>query len=163
MENEKSIEYFNGLLNRLEEIFYHELSGCARPKSELVGIDFLRSKKIKGSTIEELVNNCIKEIKESKLVKDITYTIHGFGILIKFQVKNCIHLPKEIKIKKEGIEPYCCPIANMILDQILEKLNYLTTYTAEIEVHENKDECTLKCAIYESMDKIGQVSDWTKC
>jgi len=51
----------------------------------------------------------------------------------------------------------------MILDQILEKMNYLTTYTAEIEVHENKDECTLKCAIYESVDKIGQVSDWTKC
>ncbi len=163
MENEKSIEYFNGLLNRLEEIFYHELSGCARPKSELVGIDFLRSKKIKGSTVEELVDNCIKEIKASELVKDITYTIHGFGILIKFQVKKCIHLPKEIKIKKEGIEPYCCPIANMILDQILEKMNYLTTYTAEIEVHENKDECTLKCAIYESVDKIGQVSDWTKC
>jgi len=76
MEKEESIEYFNGLLNKLEEIFYHELSGCARPKSELVGIDFLRSKKINGDTLEELVDNCIKEIKASELVKDITYTIH---------------------------------------------------------------------------------------
>lgn len=163
MEKEESIEYFNELLNKLEEIFYHELSGCARPKSELVGIDFLRSKKINGDTLEELVDNCIKEIKASGIVKDISYSLHGFDILIKFQVKNCIHLPKEIMIKKEGIEPYCCPISNMILDQILEKLNYLTVYTAEIEVHENTQECTLKCAIYKSMDKIGQVSDWTKC
>jgi hypothetical protein len=163
MDKEESIEYFNGLLNKLEEIFYHELSGCARPKSELVGIDFLRSKKIKGKTVEELVDNCIKEIKESGIAKDISYSIHGFDILIKFQVKNCIHLPKEIMIKNEGIEPYCCPIANMILDQILEKLNYLTVYTAGIEVNAEKQECTLKCAIYKSMDKIGQVSDWTKC
>ncbi|WP_455278505.1 hypothetical protein [[Eubacterium] cellulosolvens] len=163
MKDEKTIEYFNDLLNRLEEIFYHELSGCARPKSELVGIDFLSSKKIKGNSVEELVDNCIREIKAGKLVKDISYSIHGSGILIKLQVKNCIHLPKEIKIKREGIEPYCCPIANMILDRILEKLNYLTTYTAGIEVHEDENECTLKCAIYESMDKIGQVSDWTKC
>jgi len=163
MEKEESIEYFNGLLNKLEEIFYHELSGCARPKSELVGIDFLRSKKINGDTLEELVDDCIKEIKASGIVKDISYSVHGFDILIKFQVKNCIHLPKEIMIKKEGIEPYCCPISNMILDQILEKLNYLTVYTAEIEVHADTQECTLKCAIYKSMDKIGQVSDWTKC
>ena len=163
MEREESVKYFNELLNRLEEIFYHELSGCARPKSELVGIDFLRSKKIKGDTVEELVDNCIKEIKASGLVKDIAYSIHGYGILIKFQIKNCIHLSKEIKIRKAGIEPYCCPIANMILDRISEVLNYLTTYTAEIEVHEDKEECTLKCAVYQSIDKIGQVSDWTEC
>lgn len=163
MENKKSIEYFNGLLNRLEEIFYHELSGCARPKSELVGIDFLRSKRIEGDSVEELLDNCIKEIKASGIVEDISYSMHGFDILIKFQVKNCIHLPKEIKLKKEDIEPYCCPIANMILDQILEKLDYLTVYTAGIEVHDDKQECTLKCAVYKSMDTIGQVTDWTKC
>ena len=163
MEMKESKEYFNDLLNRLEEIFYHELSGCARPKSELVGIDFLKSKELEGNTVEELVNSCIKEIKANKLVKDITYSIHGYGVLIKFEVQSCIHLPKEIKIKKAGIEPYCCPIANMILDRILNLLNYLTTYTAGIEVEENSEKCTLKCAIYKSMDKIGQVSDWTKC
>jgi len=50
----------------------------------------------------------------------------------------------------------------MILDRIIEILHYLTTYTAEIDVDEKQKECTLKCAIYETIDKIGQVSDWTK-
>lgn len=155
-------EYFNDLLFRLEEIFYHELSGGARLKTELVGIDFLQSKKNEGKTVEELVGNCAKEIKAEGLVEDITYSLHGFGILLKLQVKGCIHLPKEIKLKKEDIEPYCCPIANMILNQIIEVLHYLTTYVAEVKVDGNKGECIVKCAIFETIDKIGQVSDWTK-
>ncbi len=163
MEGELMVKYFNDLLTRLEEIFYHELSECARPKSELVGIDFLRSKKIEGNTVEELLDNCIEELKKTKLVEDITYTVHGHGILVKLKVKNCIHLSKEIELKKDGIKPYCCPIANMILDRVLDVLDYLTTYTAGIEVNENNCECTLKCAIYKTMGKIGQVSDWTKC
>lgn len=155
-------EYFNDLLYRLEEIFYHELSGCARPKSELVGIDFLQSKKIEGDTVEKLIDKSIKEIKASGLVDDIAYSIHGFGICLNLQVKGCIHMQKEVKLKKENIKPYCCPIANMILDRIIEVLHYLATYTAELKVDQNKGECMLRCAIYETIDKIGQVSDWSK-
>lgn len=162
MERKRLEEYYNDLLYRLEEIFYHELSNCAHPKSELVGTDFLQSMKIEGDTIEKLIDNCIKEIKTCGLVKDITYSLQGFGICLKLQVKGCIHMQKEVKLKKEDIDPYCCPIANMILDRIIEVLHYLTTYTAELEVNENKEECTLKCAIYDTFDKIGQVSDWTK-
>ena len=162
MEKLEMEKHFNDLLYRLEAIFYHELSLCARPKSELIGIDFLRSKKIEGDTVEKVIDNCIKEIEQSGLVKDITYSIHGFGILLKLRVKGCIHLPKEIKLKQEDIEPYCCPIANMILDQIIKVLNYLTTYTAELHVDESQGQCTLKCAIYKTIDNIGQVTDWTK-
>lgn len=162
MERKRIEEHFNDLLYRLEEIFYHELSGCAVPKSELVGIDFLRSKKIEGDTVEKLMDNCIKEIKTNGLVKDINYSIRGFGVCLSLQTKGCVHLPKEVKLKKAGIEPYCCPIANMILDRIIEVLHYLATYTAEVKVDEKKGECTLKCAVYPTIDKIGQVSDWTK-
>jgi len=156
------ISYFNDMLVRFEEIFYHELSGCAQPKVEFVGTDFLQSKKIEGDTVEKVVENCIKEITAAGLVEDITYSIHGFGVLLKLNMKGCIHMPKEIKLKKDGVHPYLCPIANMILDQILEILNYAGVYTAEMKIEENKGECIVKCAIYENVDKIGQVSDWTK-
>jgi len=63
------IAYCNDLLVRFEEIFYHELSQInARCKVELIGSDFLVDKNIKGTTVEELVQNCIKEIKKNKLV-----------------------------------------------------------------------------------------------
>ncbi len=157
-----NITYYNDMLVRFEEIFFHELSECAQPKVEFIGTDFLKSRKIEGDTIEKVLDSCIKEIKAGELVKDISYSIHGFGILLKVDVKGCIHLPKESKLKKDGVEPYLCPITNMILDRIIEILNYEAVYTAEMKIDESKGECTVKCAIYENVDKIGQVSDWTK-
>ncbi len=157
-----NITYFNDMLVRFEEIFFHELSECARPKVEFIGTDFLKSKEIEGDTIGKVLDNCVKEIKAAGLVKDMSYSIHGFGILLKIDVKGCIHLPKEIKLEKDGVKPYLCPITNMILDRIIEILNYEAVYTAEMKIDKSKGECTVKCAIYENVDKIGQVSDWTK-
>lgn len=157
------IAYTNDLLVRFEEIFYHELSQInARCKVELIGTDFLADKNIKGNTVGEVVENCVKEIRKSALVKDMTWKIGGKGILLKLNVKGCIHLPKEARLASDGIEPYMCPISNMILGQIIDKLNYLMTYTARLEVDNVNGECSIMCAIYENSDKIGVVSDWTK-
>ena len=159
-------EYFNDLLVRLEEIFYHELSGMTHPKVEYVGTDFLKSKKIEGNTVEEVVDSCIKEIKEGGLVEELTYSRGGEGILLVLNVKNCIHIPMEAKLQygeknEGGVAPYMCPIANMILDRILEILHFEMVYNASIEqINTDKGECTLKCVIYESAEKIGQVGDW---
>ena len=156
------VEHFNDMLVRLEELLYHELSGCAAWKVELVGIDFIQSKKIEGNTEKEVINNCIKEITADGLVKSMTYSIGGKGILLNLKMKDCIHLPKEVRLKKDGIKPYICPIANMILDQLIEKLKYETTFLAKLDFDEKKRECKVKCAIYETPDKIGLVSDWSK-
>jgi hypothetical protein len=90
------------------------------------------------------------------------YSIGGKGILLNLKMKSCIHLPKEVRLKKDGIKPYLCPIANMIMDQLIEKLNYETTYLAKLDINEKTRECKVKCAIYETPDKIGVVSDWSK-
>jgi len=156
------VEYFNSMLVRLEELLYHELSGCAAWKVELVGIDFIQSRKIEGKTEKEIIRQCIKAIVGSGLVKDMTFSIGGKGILLDLRMKGCIHIPKEVRLKKDGITPYLCPVANMILDQLIEKLNYETTYLAKLDVDEVSEECNVKCAIYETPDKIGVVSDWTE-
>ena len=157
-----SVEYLNDVLVRLEELLYHELSGCAAWKVELVGIDFIQSKKIKGKTLEQVIESCIKEIIAGGLVKDMSYTTGGKGIMLRLKMKDCIHLPKEAKLKKEGVSPYICPITNMVLDQIIEKLKYETSYLAKLDIDENKRECTIHAAIYETPEKIGEVSDWSK-
>ena len=157
-----TVKYLNETLVRLEELLYHELSGCAAWKVEFVGVDFIQSKKIEGNTEEEVINNCIKEITADGLVKSMTYSIDGKGILLNLKMKDCIHLPKEVRLKKDRINPYICPIANMILDQLIEKLNYETTYLANLDINDKTGECKVKCAIYETPDKIGVVSDWGK-
>lgn len=158
-----NIAYCNDLMVRFEEIFYHELSQInARCKAELIGSDFLNDKNIQGDTIEKLVQNCVEEIKKDGLVQDMTGKVGGKGILLKLNVKGCVHLPKEARLKAGGIEPYVCPIANMISEQIISKLDYMTTYSAGLHVDNNSGECSIYCAVYKDMDSIGVVSDWSK-
>jgi hypothetical protein len=163
---DEKIAYYNDLLVRLEEIFYHELSGMTHPKVEYVGIDFLRSKNIEGSTVEEILDKCIKEITAGGLAEEVTYSRAGEGILLILKIKNCIHIPMEAKLQygqknEGGVAPYMCPIANMILDRILEVLKFQMVYNASIEsIDTETGDCSLKCVIYESVEKIGQVGDW---
>ena len=156
------MEYCNELIVRLEELLFHELSGCAAWKVEMVGVDFIQSKNIQGNTPDELVGNSIKEIVDSGLVTEMTHEIGGRGVLLTLSMKGCAHLPKEVRLKKNGVKPYICPITNMILDQLIEKLNYETTYLSEIEIDEKTGECRTRSAIYEDETKIGLVCDWNE-
>ncbi len=162
MANNEIVSYFNDMLSRLEALFYHEIAGTALKKVDLVGIDLLQSRKIEGKTVEEIIDNCIKELTSMGIVRNIDYSIHGYGILLKLEVNGCIHVLKEAKLKEDGVKPYMCPIANMIGDRIIEILNYETTYMADMDIDEHKGHCIVKYAIFENIDKIGQVSDWTK-
>jgi hypothetical protein len=45
----------NQMLYRMEEVFWHELSDCAPWKTEYVGIDFIQSQGIEGTTEDEVV------------------------------------------------------------------------------------------------------------
>jgi hypothetical protein len=95
------------------------------------------------------------------LIKDASYSIGGEAILLYLKVHGCIHIPKEVKLEKGGIKPYNCPIINMILDQLIEKLNFATTYVADLEVDADSGECTVKSAIFQTAEKIGNVCDWS--
>lgn len=156
--------YFNQLLYRMEEVFYHELSDCAAWKTELVGIDFIQSQDIRGKDEHEIIRACIAAIKAAGLAEDIEYSISGREILLKLAIKGCGLMEKERLLRKSGIKPYNCPIVNMVLDQLIEKLGYCTTYVAELDVPEDASggPCRVKAAIYATPEKIGAVSDWSK-
>lgn len=155
-------QYFNELMARTEELFFHEISDCAGWKTEFIGVDFIQSCQIQGNTPNEIIEACVREMIAAGLVEQASYSIRGKGVLLYMKIQGCLHLPKEEILKKRGIKPYNCPIINMILDQLIEKLNFETTYVADIEPDEKTKTCTIKCAVYESMDKIGEVSEWAK-
>lgn len=153
--------YCNDLMARMEELFFHELSDCCGWKTEFIGVDFIQDKNIAGTNREEIIESCIREITKAGLADEISYAIAGKDILLCLRVKGCIHLGKEAKLKERGIKVYNCIIANMINDQLIEKLNYETAYIASIDVDENQELCELKVAIYETAEKVGCVSDWS--
>ncbi len=156
-----TIQYFNDCLARHEELLFQELAQASMWKPEYIGIDYIQSKEIEGKTAEEVIESCIKVMKEDGLVKDMTYARGQEGILLKLVVQGCVHLPKEARLKKNGIKPYCCPITNMILDRVLEVLHFEITFLGgNMEIDEEKGECIIRCGIWESADKVGVVSDW---
>lgn len=162
MNKDEIITYFNEMMSRLEAQFYHEIAGTAVKKLDLVGIDFLNKKNISGGSASDVIDSCINELTQMGIAKNIRYSIHGHDILLKLEVEGCIHIEKEAKLKKDGIKPYMCPIANMIGDRLIEVLNYEATYMANLDIDENNGNCVIKYAIFEDVSKVGQVSDWTK-
>jgi|WetSurMetagenome_2_1015567.scaffolds.fasta_scaffold23690_2 hypothetical protein len=157
-----STKYCNEVLGRVEALMYQELSGMARWKCEFVGVDFIRSKKIQGKSIPEIVESCVKEMTAAGIASDITYKAGPDGIMLKLKVKNCMHHAKEAQVIAEGVDPYICPVANMILDQIHDKLNYTTSYLTKLAIDGDNKQCLVYMALYETPEKIGQVSDWLK-
>ena len=155
-----NMAYCNDVLVRLEELLFHELSGCAAWKVELVGVDFIQSKDIQGHSTREIIENCMKEIKAAGLVDEMGYVIGGKGVKLELTMKGCVHLPKEMKLKQDGVKPYICPITNMVLDQLIEKLDFETTYVADLIIQDNTGQCKVLSAIYENEDQIGRVCNW---
>ncbi len=151
--------YFNELLARLEEVCLQELSWCAPWKLDFVGTDFIK-KKITGGTPGKVLDSCVQAIKAGGLVEDISYTIAGKGVLLKLDIKGCVHLPMEAKLKADKIKPFMCPIANIITDQLIKVLNYETSYLADLNIDNKTGKCVVKCGIYADIDKVGEVSDW---
>jgi len=152
----------NQMLYRMEEVFWHELSDCASWKTEYVGIDFIQAQGIEGTNENEVIKSCIDRIKATGLVQDIEHSIGGNDILLKLKVRGCQLMLKETMLRKSGIKPYSCPVANMIRDQLIERLGYETTYLADMAPDEKTGCCALKVAIYATPEKIGAVSDWSK-
>lgn len=157
-----TIKYCNELVARLEELMYQELSGMAYWKCEFVGADFIRAHNIEGKTVPEIVESCAKVMKDEGLVSDVSYKTGENGVMLKLTVKGCVHHGKEAHVKNEGVKPYICPIANMVLDQIHDKLKYETSYLTKIAIDPENNRCLLYMALYETGDKIGCVSDWLK-
>ncbi len=162
MDKKFLLSYLNDSLALYEETLWHELGGIAGAKGDMVGVSFIRSQNIIGNTTEDIIGNCIKAIVKNGIAEEIKYVLGGKGICLKLRVKGCCHLPAATKVKNDGIKPYMCPIVNMIVDRLIEQLGYETAYVADLEVDEGSKQCQLICAIYENIDKIGQVSDWTK-
>ena len=155
-----NMNYCNELMARMEELFFHELSDCAGWKTEFIGVDFIQAQKIPGKGRDEIIGNCIKAITKAGLAKEGAYAVAGKDVLLRLKITGCVHMGKEIQLKQRGIKIYNCIIANMINDQLIEKLGYETTYVASIDANEKTGVCELLIAIYESKEKIGCVSNW---
>lgn len=76
--------YFQDMVSSLEKILYYERGRGAYFRATMVGTDFIDRKPIEGNTSEEVIGNCIKEIRESHIANHISYQKEEDGTLFTF-------------------------------------------------------------------------------
>ena len=152
------VKYINDALARVEEriVVLTGRTDYARFSFELTGADFVRSRAIGGSTVDELVDNCMKEIIAAGLAENVTCSTSPLPDPegdVEFKVAGCIHLPKEKKLAEDKVTPFICPIGNILSTVILENAGYEMGSIRSSEINHDRNECILKGTLCRNVDE----------
>ncbi|MGD0918503.1 MAG: hypothetical protein ABSB22_18800 [Thermodesulfobacteriota bacterium] len=139
--------YFRDIVSSLEKVLYYERGRGAYFRATLVGKDFIDDKRIQGTTSEEVIESCVKVMREKGIVKDASSIKDKNGTLFTFEIEGCMHLPIEARLKEEGVPTYICPPVNMILYKIREILD-LAVEIADITVNQDGGRCTIRVVVF---------------
>jgi hypothetical protein len=139
--------YFRDIVSALEKALYYERGRGAYFRATLVGKDFIDRKSIEGNTVEEVIESCLKVMREEGMMRNASYKKDEKGTLLTFEIEACIHLPVEAKLKEEGVPAYICPPINMILCKIREIMD-LAVEIADITVNQEAGRCAVRVVIF---------------
>lgn len=139
--------YFRDMVSALEKALYYERGRGAYFRGTLVGKDFIDRKSIEGNTAEEVIESCIKVMREDHMMKNASYKKDENGTLFTFEMEDCIHLAVEAILKEEGVPAYICPPINMILYKIREMMD-LAVEIADITVNQDAGRCTVRVVVF---------------
>ena len=139
--------YFRDMVSALEKALYYERGRGAYFRATLVGKDFIDRKSIEGNTAEEVIESCIKVMREDHMMKNASYKKDENGTLFTFEMEDCMNLPVEAILKEEGVPTYICPPINMILYKIREMMD-LAVEIADITVHQDDGRCIVRVVVF---------------
>jgi hypothetical protein len=139
--------YFRDIVSALEKALYYERGRGSYFRATLIGKDFIDRKSIKGSTAEEVIESCVKVMREDNMMKKASYKKDENGALFTFELEGCIHLPVEAMLKEECVPTYICPPVNMILYKIREMMD-LAVEIADITVNQDAGRCVIRVVVF---------------
>jgi hypothetical protein len=114
----------------------------------MIGKDFIDRERIDGKTSEEVIEGCIKVMREKNIAKRASYQKDRNGTLFTFEINGCMHLPVEEKLQEEGVPTYVCPPVNMILCKVREIMD-LAVEIADITVNQDDGRCIIRVVVFE--------------
>ena len=139
--------YFRDIVSALEKALYYERGRGAYFRATMIGKDFINRKSIEGNTAEEVIESCVKVLREDKVMKNANYKKNENGTLFTFEMADCLHLPIEAILKEEGVPAYVCPPINMILYKIREIMD-LAVEIADITVNQDIGRCIVRVVVF---------------
>lgn len=142
-----SLDYANSLVYDLEKAFWDERGKGARFRTTTVGREYFTSKflpLIKSDDIGEILNVIENTLQDEGIAAKVSYEVDDR--LLRVRLEGCIHRPVEERMLSQGIEPFTCVPANLIVMAIEEKLGQ-PVELAEIKLEDGA--CQLLLVVFD--------------
>jgi hypothetical protein len=139
--------YFQDTFSALVKSLYCERGRGAYFRATMVGTDFIDRREIEGDTSGDVIENCIKVLKESDIIQNAAYKKDESDTFFTFEIKGCAHLPVEARLEEEGVPAFVCPPINIILYKIRQLIG-LAVEIADITVNHEEGRCVVRVVIF---------------
>ena len=139
--------YFQDTFSALAKALYYERGRGAYFRATMVGRDYIDRMEIKGNTSEKVIENCVKFLVEKDIVEKAAYKKDESDTFFTFEIKGCIHLPVEARLKEQGVPAFVCPPINIILHKIRQLIG-LAVEIADISVNQEEGTCVVRVVIF---------------
>ena len=143
-----SLDYANSVIYDLQKAFWDERGKGARFRVTTVGRDYFLDRclpTIEARDVEGIARTIAGILEEEGLVTSVSVDVDGR--LLRLEVKGCLHQDVEQRMVAQGIEPFTCPPANLVVLAIEEILDR-PVELAGIEVEDGT--CRLLLVVFES-------------
>jgi hypothetical protein len=139
--------YFQDTFSALVKSLYYERGRGAYFRATMVGRDYIDRTEIRGNTSEEVIENCVKYLLEKNIIQKAAYKKDESDTFFTFEIKGCIHLPVEARLKEQGVPAFVCPPINIILHKIRQLVG-LAVEIADITVNQEEGTCVVRVVIF---------------
>jgi hypothetical protein len=146
-DNVIPLDYVNNLVYELEKAFWDERGKGARFRMTTVGSGYFKEKclpLLQSTDTDDILHTIDGLLCRDGIVESISFNREER--LLRVRVKGCLHRQVEDQMIAQGIEPFTCIPANLIVLAIEEKLD-LPVELAEIKVVDGA--CELLLVIFE--------------
>lgn len=151
-ENKVTIDYANTIIYELQKAFWDERGKGARFRTTKIGYQYYTDKikpNLDSPEIDAMLNKIKSVLQGDGNVEDVSY--NRDDRLLRVTVKGCIHRPVEERMVANGVEPFTCIPANLMVLAIEEKLD-LPVELAEIKLEDGV--CKLLLVIFEKRPEL---------
>ena len=139
--------YFQDTFSALVKALYYERGRGAYFRATMVGRDYIDRIEINGNTSEKVIENCVKFLVKKDIVEKAAYKKDESDTFFTFEIKGCIHLPVEARLKEQGVPAFVCPPINIILHKIRQLIG-LAVEIADITVNQEEGTCIVRVVIF---------------
>lgn len=141
------LDYANGLMLELEKAFYDERGKGARFRTTTVGASYFRQRclpHIQANDIAGILPALEQALREDGIVAKLDFLQEER--LLRVRVQGCVHRPVEEAMVAQGVEPFTCIPANLVVLALEERLDR-PVELAEIKVEDGA--CALLLVVFD--------------